>query len=92
MLIRVRLFGELKEYFKKSRTTIEIPQGSSINDLFFNLSKKRNSILFKELVEKEDLRKIKILVNGRDITHLRNLETKLNNQDLITLLPIAGGG
>ena len=35
----------------------------------------------------------KVFVNGRDIHHLRNLETELKDGDIVAVFPpVAGGG
>jgi molybdopterin synthase sulfur carrier subunit len=94
MLIRVRFFGDLKEYMKKSWMTIDVPQGSSLHNFIVELVKNGNPELLEKLMEngKKVPSKIKILVNGRDIKHLEGLETEIKDRDLISILPIAGGG
>jgi len=94
MLIRVRFFGELKEYVKKSWMTIDVPQGSSLHNFIVKLAKNGDSELLEKLMEngKKVHSKIKILVNGRNIKHLGGLDTEIKDRDLISILPIAGGG
>ena len=93
MLIRIRFFGDLKEYLLTSQTTLEISQGSSLHDFIFELAKNRDPTLLRKLMEKDNVHSgITILVNGRNIVHLNGLKTELNDRDLISILPIAGGG
>ena len=94
MLIRVRFYGDLKEYMKKGWTTIEVPQGSSLRDFILELAKNRSPDLLEKLTKngKTTRSEIKIMVNGRNIVHLRGLETEIKDRDLISILPIAGGG
>jgi molybdopterin converting factor small subunit len=93
MLIRVRLFGDLKYYVKKRWTTIDIPSGSSIQDLMSEFSNIIELDLLEKTMRKDKVRTgIRILVNGRNITHLQGLMTKLKGHDLVSFLPIAGGG
>jgi molybdopterin synthase sulfur carrier subunit len=90
----VRFFGDLKEYMKKSWMTIDVPQGSSLHNFIVELAKNEDQKLLGKLMEngKKVHSKIKILVNGRDIDHLGGLETEIKDRDLISILPIAGGG
>jgi len=94
MLVRARFFGDLKSYIKKSRMIIELPEGSTIHDFLFQLAKNKDPTLLKKLINGEDRppSEITILVNGRNITHLRGLKTELKDRDVISTLPIAGGG
>ncbi len=94
MLIRVRFFGELRDYLKTGWTTIEVPQGSSVLTVITKLATKDKPELLAKVLENERTvsSKMKILVNGRSIDHLAGLTTELNHRDLISILPIAGGG
>ena len=79
---------------KKSWMTIDVPQGSSLHNLIVELAKKGDAELLGKLMEngKKVHSKIKILVNGRDSDHLGGLETEIKDRDLISILPVAGGG
>lgn len=74
--------------------TLDVPQGSSLHNFIVELAKNGDSELIGKLMEngKKVHSKIKILVNGRDIEHLGGLETEIKDRDLISILPIAGGG
>ena len=93
MLVRVRFFGDLSRYIDKRWMVVEVPQGSLLLDLIFNIANKVNSTVLDKLMEKNEVRSgIRILVNGRNINYLNKLNTKLSDGDLITIMPIAGGG
>lgn len=94
MLVRVRFFGGLKETMKKSWMLIEVPKGSTIRDFFFQLAKNKDSALLEKfMADKNKIRsEITVLLNGRNIMHLKGLETELKDRDLISILPIVGGG
>ena len=93
MLIRVRFFGDMKNYLKKSQMTIEIPHGSTIREFIFELSENIDVNLLDKFVDADEVRSgIRILVNGRNISHLQGLETVLEDRDLVSILPVAGGG
>lgn len=93
MLIRVRFFGDLRDYMKKSWMTIEIPEGSTVREFIFELSENVDVDLLDKFVDRDELRPgVRILVNGRNISHLQGLDTVLEDHDLVSILPIAGGG
>jgi molybdopterin synthase sulfur carrier subunit len=93
MLIRARFFGDLSRYLDKKWMTIEVPQGSSLSDLISNIDDSVGSNVFEKLIERNELRSgFRILVNGRNINYLNRLDTKLSDGDLVTIMPIAGGG
>ena len=93
MLIRVRFFGDMKYYLKKSGMMIEIHEGRTIREFIFELSEIVDVNLLDKFLDKDELRPgIRILVNGRNISHLQGLETELKDHDLVSILPIAGGG
>ena len=93
MLIRVRFFGDLSRYIDKRWMVIEVPYGSLLIDLILNMANKVDSSIFDKLVEKNEVRSgIRILVNGRNVKYLNRLNTKLSDRDLITIMPIVGGG
>jgi molybdopterin synthase sulfur carrier subunit len=93
MLIRVRFFGDIRRYINKRWMVVEVPQGSVLLDLIFNITNKVDSDVLYKLMEKNEVNSgIRILVNGRNINYLDKLNTKLGDRDLVTIMPIAGGG
>jgi MoaD family protein len=74
---------------------IEVREGASISDLLMVLSKKYGEPFKKAVYEKSgaDVKSNYIItVNGYLLNQLKGLETKLKNDDHITLLPIVSGG
>ena len=93
MLIRVRFFGDLKKNVDKRWMIVEFPQDSTLLELISNIANNLDSSLLDKLVEKNAVRsEIRILVNGRNIIYLNKLGTKLSDGDVVTIMPIAGGG
>ena len=93
MFVRVKFFGDLRNYLNKSWTLVEVPQGSSIHSFILKLANDVGSDIPAKLIEKDDIKSgIRILVNGRNINYLSRLDTILNDGDLITIMPVAGGG
>jgi sulfur-carrier protein len=90
MLIRVKFFGDLNT--DKRWTVVEAPQECTLLELISDIASKDSGLLDR-LVENNAVRPdIRILVNGRNINHLNKLNTKLSDGDIVTIMPIAGGG
>ncbi len=81
-MVKVKVFSTLKEITKKSEFDIE---AKNINELV----KKCSKIYGKEF--KGQLKHSSIVVNGRDIRHLKG-SIKLSSGDEVSILPPAGGG
>jgi molybdopterin synthase sulfur carrier subunit len=93
MLIRVRFFGDLRKNIDKRWMVVEVSQGSTLLELISNIASTLDSSLLDKLVEKNAVRsENRILVNGRNINYLNKLNTKLSDGDIVTIMPIAGGG
>jgi len=93
MIARIRFFGDLQDYTRKSWTTLEVKQGSTILDLILQLAENLNPDLSNKILMMKEIRpEIKVLLNGRNIAHLKGLMTELRDHDLVSFLPIAGGG
>ncbi|MCX6655018.1 MAG: MoaD/ThiS family protein [Candidatus Bathyarchaeota archaeon] len=93
MLIRVRFFGDLRKNLDKRWMVVEVSQDSTLLEFITNIAKNLDSGLLDKLVVKNAVRSdIRILVNGRNINYLNKLNTKLSDGDIITIMPIAGGG
>jgi molybdopterin synthase sulfur carrier subunit len=94
MIIKVKLFGYLREYLKKTLMIIEISHGTNVYDFIKTLILNNNSKLLKKVIigDYKVSPDIIILINGRNIKHLKDLKTELKDHDTISLLPIAGGG
>jgi molybdopterin synthase sulfur carrier subunit len=93
MIVRVRFFGDLSRYIDKRSMVVEVLQDSLLLDLIYNITNKVDSTVLDKLMEKNEVRSgIRILVNGRNINYLNRLNTKLSDGDLVTIMPIAGGG
>jgi MoaD family protein len=74
---------------------VEISEGASIADLLLMLSQKYGAPFKKAVYEKSgtDIKPNYIItVNGYLLNQLKGLETRLKNNDHVTLLPIVSGG
>jgi MoaD family protein len=74
---------------------VEIDEGASVADLLNVLSEKYGAPFKKAVYEKSgaDVKSNYIItVNGYLLNQLKGLETRLKNNDHVTLLPIVSGG
>jgi molybdopterin synthase sulfur carrier subunit len=90
----VRFFTTLREITGKKEEQIEFSKSPSVNAVLKQLSRNYGAdfddYMFDEL---GDVRgHLEILVNGRSVTSLSGLRTKLKDGDQVAILPPVGGG
>ena len=93
--IKVRLLGVFRELSGKSRVTIEFEDTVSVRKVVQRLTESLSSRLKETLIDPElsDPRpNALILVNGKEIGVLQGLQTILDDNDEVVLLPVAHGG
>ena len=91
----VRLVGVLRGVSGKSSITVKIREGDTIATLIQRLSAEFGEDFKRVLVDSEqnDPRpNVLILVNGREIELLQKLETRLEDDDAVTIIPVSHGG
>jgi molybdopterin synthase sulfur carrier subunit len=94
MKIEVKFFTSLREITGKKVDTIQLQDAITVNELIKMLSEKygkkfREYIYNKDGVTQEFL---SFLVNGKNINNMQGFDTKLEDQDVIAILPPVGGG
>ena len=96
MEVKVEYLGHIRNIIDSVREEeVEIREGSSVADLLMVLSEKYGDPFKKAVYEKSgtDVKSnYIIMVNGYLLNQLKGLETKLKNNDHVTLLPIVSGG
>ncbi len=81
---KVKFFATLREITGKRE---EVVNGSTIEDVLNTLHEEYGEKFKKELRERS-----MILVNGKNIEHLKGIKTKVSEEDTISIFPPAGGG
>ena len=79
-------------FLKQSEIEID-SDNISIFALLEKISEKTNKDLLSEIIEAEQLiQGTIILLNGRNIYHLKKMDTIVKNGDLVDIFPPGGGG
>ena len=95
MKVRVRYFAALREITGKREEQVELQPDSTMRDLFNSLVELHGT-RFKEYVLEEKTGSPRthliFLINGTSINSLQGLETRLNDDSVISMMPPVGGG
>ena len=86
MLITVKLMGGAKKSFSTDSVTLK-ESSMTLNELIDHLIqiKPKNTLEF-------DTKNLLIAVNGIDSSALQGYDTKLNDNDVVSIIPIIHGG
>lgn len=89
--VRVTLFGALARI--AGEKTVEL-DASTLKEVIDKLTERYGEKFENRIYEsKGKIRRfINIYINGKDIRFLNNLETQLNEDDIISIIPAVGGG
>ncbi len=94
MVIIVKFIGSLRNFFEEGNETFDYETDITIKELINLIINTKPNI--KELLispQNDEFRlNSLILVNGVEISVLNGLETKLFDEDEITLIPVIHGG
>jgi len=91
MQVRVRVFGDLAKVLGKE-LAVDLPLGSTVGDLLNELGERHAKLTGKISAGENRNANLVVLLGGLNVQFLRKLETILNEGDVVSLLPPAGGG
>jgi molybdopterin synthase sulfur carrier subunit len=94
MKVEVKFFTSLREITGKKVDQIQLQDAITVKELIKMLSEKYGK-KFREYIynkNEETQEFLSFLVNGKNINKLQGLDTKLEDQDVIAILPPVGGG
>jgi MoaD family protein len=89
----LKFIGALRQISGKTQLTVNFQEGMSIQDLVTKISQEmpRLDKTFSDQLNDSRSNSL-ILINGREISVLNGLETKLNDGDEIVFIPVVHGG
>lgn len=94
MALKVKFYSLFRINLKSPGTEYELENIITIAELIKKLDHEYDGYFTQKLLEEDG--KISsgsiILVNGKNVLHLDKLETKIDNQDTVTLFPPSAGG
>ncbi len=95
MRVKVKFFTLFRLEYGLSELNLELPEEDiTIRDLLKIIDIKTGKNISKKLFT--DDKKVKtsaiVLVNGKNIFHIRGLDTNIRDRDVISLFPPGGGG
>jgi len=92
--VTVRFFTTLREITGKKEEQIEFSRSATVESLLKQLSKKYgkefDDYVYDELGSVHGY--LHLLINGKSITALQGMRTKLKEGDQVAILPPVGGG
>jgi molybdopterin synthase sulfur carrier subunit len=93
MLLSIKFIGVLRNTSGKTQLTVNLPEGVSLKELLTKLGQELPQL--KNFIDQQlnnSRSNALILVNGREISVLKGLETKLSDGDEIVFVPVVHGG
>ena len=91
MPLTLKFIGALRQISGKTQLTVNFQEEMSLKDLVTVISQEM-PLLEKTLNDDNARSNMLILINGREISVLNGLETKLNDGDEIVFIPVVHGG
>ena len=94
MALTVKFIGALRHLSGKTQLTINFQEGMSLKELVTKISQQMPKLekTFSDQQLNDSRSNALILINGREISVLNGLETKLNDGDEIVFVPVVHGG
>ncbi len=92
MKIEIRLRGPLSSIMKEPIQSLEIQTGITVHELLLRLIRDYYVVQSRWNTPEDLDRDALILVNDVDIGVLSGLQTKLNDGDVVSLIPLVHGG
>ena len=94
MVLTIKFIGALRHVSDKPQLTVNYEDGMSLKQLMAKIlhDAPRLERMFSDQQPDDSRFNALILVNGREISVLRGLETELNDGDEIVFVPVVHGG
>lgn len=93
MKIKVKLFATIRLDIGFGEIDLEISEPTSIIEILRIISEKINFDLIEKLLDEgKMIPGVIILINGKNIYHMDNLETIVDKECVLSIFPAAAGG
>ena len=93
MPLTLKFIGALRQISGKTQLTVNFQEGMSLKDLVTKISQEMPQLEKTFSDQLNDSRSnTLVLINGREISVLNGLETKLSDGDEIVFIPVVHGG
>jgi len=94
MKVKVKFFTTLREIVGKPQEQIELSDAVTVNELLQQLGEKHGEKFTRYLYDEEGTVRghLSFFINGKSITTWQGLKTKLEENDVLAILPPVGGG
>jgi len=92
--VKVKYFTVLREHVGKREEEVELERGATVGDLIALIAQRHGHDVRRYLyAENGKIRGfLQFLINGKSATTLKGFETKLNDGDIVAIIPPVGGG
>ncbi|MCR4392352.1 MAG: MoaD family protein [Candidatus Acetothermia bacterium] len=92
MRVTVKLFGEFREAAGRERVELELPPGTTCKEALRQLVAQAPPVGALLFVGDRLRDHLHVFLNGRNVAHLRGLDTPLADGDALTFFTPIGGG
>ena len=94
MLVKIRLFGAFRELLNKETVVLDLKEDGTVKDVVYELANRSDKKILNRIFNgRGDVRsEVVILVKGRNIKNFKGLETKVEENDVVYIFPLASGG
>lgn len=94
MPLTMKFIGALRQISGKTQVTVNYQEGMSLKSLVTEISQEMPMLqkIFSDQQLNDSRSNTLVLINGREISVLNGLETKLNEGDEIVFIPVVHGG
>jgi molybdopterin converting factor small subunit len=96
IMVKIRLIGSLVSYAQTSEITVDTDNPIAVRDLMARMEQRPGTQKLMKMIMDPELNdprpNVVILINNRDIGTLQGLDSKLHNNDVVTLVPVTHGG
>ncbi len=94
MPIHLKFIGAMRQISGKSQVSIDFKDGMSLKSLIKSLSRDMPELksIFGDQELNDQQSNSLVLINGREISVLNGLETKIADEDELVFVPVVHGG